>query len=481
MLVDFGIAKIAQGGERTVTGARGGTPGFSPPEQYSGSGTTPVSDIYSLGATLYAVLTGQKPPDSISLLVNQAKFKPPTELNPKLSREVSEAILWAMQPRLEERPQSVTAWREALEGILKAPGRSSQAEATITDCATVMESTGRDVSPPIPPVLPDSGQQTKRTVVKWGIGIGLIAIVILVVLAAAITFLAINRGGKTVNIDTLLAVFSIPTQQPDGKPQTETDPEVGVVVTAEASGQIETPLVSNNSTTPESADTLIAPTSTRQSKPTNIPIPATKTPKPKPTATPTIDTGSYSHDFSFDDGNWDTGQRNYDSGSIDMNLVDGKYRVSITPKLDDYAYRFCPDKVNGWKDFVVSVDMWPISGPFPMYYGIYFRGTDWDNYYRLIITNDSKYSVLVEKGGQFQELVTWSYSPAIQNAEKNHVKIEANGSTIKFYVNSQYLTTVDDDKLKRGDVCFWIGQWGDYYAGSITTIDFDNLSITALP
>ena len=112
VLVDFGIAKIGDEDTKTRVGARGVTPGFSPPEQYSGAGTTQVSDVYSLGATLYAVLTGKKPPDSISLLVSKAKFEPPNVVNLALSNQVSEAVLQAMQPMAEDRPQSVAAWEE---------------------------------------------------------------------------------------------------------------------------------------------------------------------------------------------------------------------------------------------------------------------------------------------------------------------------------------------------------------------------------
>ncbi len=121
VLVDFGIAKIAESDAQTHTGAQGLTPGFSPAEQYSGSGTTPASDVYALGATLYAILTGQKPPDSISLLVKKAKFIPPTELNGKLSQRASQAIMHAMQPQPQDRPQSATDWQKELEAILDAP------------------------------------------------------------------------------------------------------------------------------------------------------------------------------------------------------------------------------------------------------------------------------------------------------------------------------------------------------------------------
>ena len=57
-LVDFGLAKIAEGGQATTTGAQALTPGYAPPEQY-GEGTEARSDIYALGATLYAALTGK--------------------------------------------------------------------------------------------------------------------------------------------------------------------------------------------------------------------------------------------------------------------------------------------------------------------------------------------------------------------------------------------------------------------------------------
>lgn len=120
VLVDFGIAKIGSADTKTRTGAQGITPGFSPPEQYSGAGTTPLSDVYALGATLYALLTGKKPPDSISLLVSKTKFEPPNVVNTALSNRVSDAIVRAMQPQPEDRPPSVAAWQKELEAILES-------------------------------------------------------------------------------------------------------------------------------------------------------------------------------------------------------------------------------------------------------------------------------------------------------------------------------------------------------------------------
>ncbi len=117
-LVDFGIAKVGGGETKTRLGARGGTPGFAPPEQsWPGTSTSPRSDIYALGATLYAILTGTRPPESTQRLLQKIEFKPPDRLNPKLSRRVSQAIEHAMEPLENDRPQSVSIWQAELKTI----------------------------------------------------------------------------------------------------------------------------------------------------------------------------------------------------------------------------------------------------------------------------------------------------------------------------------------------------------------------------
>jgi serine/threonine protein kinase len=66
-LVDFGLAKVVNlGSQATTTGARAMTPGYSPPEQYGTARTDQRTDIYSLGATLYAALTGSIPEDGLA-------------------------------------------------------------------------------------------------------------------------------------------------------------------------------------------------------------------------------------------------------------------------------------------------------------------------------------------------------------------------------------------------------------------------------
>ena len=124
-LVDFGIAKIGEARERTRTGALGVTPGFSPPEQYSSAGTDARSDIYALSATLYALLTGHVPPDSVQLSTGEEQLVPPRALHPDLSPAVASAISAALEIRRTDRPQTIAAFRALLRpgaGVGPRPG-----------------------------------------------------------------------------------------------------------------------------------------------------------------------------------------------------------------------------------------------------------------------------------------------------------------------------------------------------------------------
>lgn len=120
ILVDFGIAKT-QGSGHTTTGARAVTAGYSPPEQYTGSGTNERSDIYSLGATLYTLLTGTELPESIQRMMSQGKTQPPHLLVPGVRQKVSLAIMQAIQPDQSQRFAAMKDFKAAVFGA--GPGQ----------------------------------------------------------------------------------------------------------------------------------------------------------------------------------------------------------------------------------------------------------------------------------------------------------------------------------------------------------------------
>lgn len=116
MLIDFGIAKEAAEDGRTRTLAMAVTVGFSPPEQVMGTGTDARADVYALGATFYALLTGQNPTPAHERIAGVA-LTPPSQLVPDVPFQVEEAIVKSLNLNMNERQQSVKEFLLALSGV----------------------------------------------------------------------------------------------------------------------------------------------------------------------------------------------------------------------------------------------------------------------------------------------------------------------------------------------------------------------------
>jgi serine/threonine protein kinase len=115
-LVDFGLAKVVQGSQATTTGARAMTPGYSPPEQYGTARTDPRTDIYSLGATLYAALTGIIPEDGLARAMDNAQLTPLRKRNSKVTRRLAASIEQSMAIDPADRFQFAEDFKKALLG-----------------------------------------------------------------------------------------------------------------------------------------------------------------------------------------------------------------------------------------------------------------------------------------------------------------------------------------------------------------------------
>lgn len=111
-LIDFGIARLFTPGKRGDT-MRIGSPGYAPPEQYSGQ-TDQRSDIYALGMTLHQCLTGHDP----TLSPNPFVVKPVLELNPQVSPQLAAIVQKAIKLIPEERYQSMLEMKRELRNFL---------------------------------------------------------------------------------------------------------------------------------------------------------------------------------------------------------------------------------------------------------------------------------------------------------------------------------------------------------------------------
>ncbi|MGV8118940.1 MAG: serine/threonine protein kinase [Candidatus Xenobiia bacterium LiM19] len=108
-LIDFGIARVFVQGRQKDTLILG-TPGYAPPEQYGRAQTDARSDIYSLGATLYYILTRDDPG------LTPLSFKVPSSVNPAITPLWDSVVLKALSLSPDDRYQSVIEMRDAFSG-----------------------------------------------------------------------------------------------------------------------------------------------------------------------------------------------------------------------------------------------------------------------------------------------------------------------------------------------------------------------------
>ncbi len=123
-IVDFGVAAATQSTDTklTKTGLLVGTPTYMAPEQVLGKDVDERTDIYSLGAIMYEMLTGRPPysgKDSMSIMYQhvQGEAKPPIEKNDKVPTELSELVMNCMKVKPEERIQSMSELKTSLDNF----------------------------------------------------------------------------------------------------------------------------------------------------------------------------------------------------------------------------------------------------------------------------------------------------------------------------------------------------------------------------
>ncbi len=140
ILIDFGLAKQYDStGDQTSTTPVGISHGYAPIEQYRPGGVstfTPQSDVYALGATLFALLTGQTPPHYSDILEDGLP-----ELPARVSKETVKAIEKAMETKKTKRPSSIEEFLALLPASIKECDVSNEVSSQIDKSVSDKKST----------------------------------------------------------------------------------------------------------------------------------------------------------------------------------------------------------------------------------------------------------------------------------------------------------------------------------------------------
>ena len=133
MLIDFGLAKESIPSEHTHLLACATSHGFSSPEQAMSTGTDQRSDIYSLGATLYALLTGVTPPSANERLVNGKMIIPASQLASNIPPALENTLSRSLELNPDNRQQSIDELAAVFDALESPDSTSRRGQTTLID------------------------------------------------------------------------------------------------------------------------------------------------------------------------------------------------------------------------------------------------------------------------------------------------------------------------------------------------------------
>ena len=202
---------------------------------------------------------------------------------------------------------------------------------------------------------------------------------------------------------------------------------------------------------------------------TVAPLPsATAIPLPTNTSVPETTTTLFQDDFENTTSGWEIG--NYETGSV--GYKSGTYFV-IAQKSGSTMWGVAN---RSFDNLVIEVEATQIAaGPESNNdYGVVCREQGNGDGYFFLVSGDGLYAILKAQEGDFQPLVDWAKSDAIQQGNAtNRIRAVCDGSTLEMFVNGQRLATAEDSTYSKGDIAFTATTYED----QPTQVHFDNLTV----
>ena len=270
ILTDFGIAKVLETDEATLTGTGlgVGTPEYMAPEQWQGK-TSEATDQYALGVVLYELITGKKPysadtPAAIILMQANEPLQAPSKIVKDIPEAVEKALYKALARNPEDRYENMEEFAISLRGLLAAaetqePEKPYEAIPThapipTTPKAESSESVTRDAldatSVEEMGTVPGSAIKKKHGLPKWALwaGIGVIFVVLLgLMVGIGGNLVNMGKGGEeplvglatdtaTATVTLTVTITSTPTKTPTITPTPEPTLGIGSTMINEKDG-----------------------------------------------------------------------------------------------------------------------------------------------------------------------------------------------------------------------------------------------------
>jgi hypothetical protein len=412
MLANVGVARAAESAAPTAADGRA-MAGYTSPEQY-GHRCDQRSDVYSLGATLYTLLTGQVPPEAPLLASGLEPLAPPRSLVRGVSPGVEAAVLRAMEPLAAQRFQAAGEMKDVLGG---APGTAAEA-------APIRARAGRE-KPPV-------SRSTQMIEKPGSTGLGPVS-------RPRDRFLRLVLGVAALAGLFLIALYGLNQWVP--RPAAPT------------------PAAETPSPTPSP---MVTPTPVNTPRPT-----ATRTPTP-PVVTFLKGQQVYLEDFGGKVVEWPLAI----DASVKRFVQDGRYNLQVIPsRLGEWD---CPRKIVTNTDMVLEFSARLEDGPETNTYGVLFRFLDNKNFYWLQIAPAGTWELGRMVGGVWSLLISPTASEAIPRGKQPAaVRLAAKGGAFAFFVNGAQLATIADASLPAGGACLSVSARGE--GGG--RMSFDDLTI----
>ncbi len=283
-LMDFGIARSTTDLGMTVTGTTMGSLDYMSPEQVKSELTDARSDIYSVGVSMYEMVTGHRmfgATSSYSVMEAHVKEVPkaPMEVQPSVPKGLSDIIMMAVAKDPAQRFQTAEAFRNALSQV------STQAAVAVAAAATPQPQVATAPTPAMPtpvatPVAtptpaPAAAYTPTPVPVRAGRHVGWIVVVAIVVLVALFGGTQVYRSHKQ-NAAVESSMPTSTTSTPTPTPPAEITPPATPPNTAPNAS-------SPNATSPN----VVSPSTQVNSAMTNgAPVPRPRSPIPPPNAEP---------------------------------------------------------------------------------------------------------------------------------------------------------------------------------------------------